>query len=192
VCWTGSNFPTSRTLSSPDLLSSAPNEGAGRRRARAAWLTSTIRVTEAVVEQNITQSASSEKRHTLRRCSWCGRPNRRQQRSLATHGVEAATVSWLGCDFISSGTPDPGVAFGFLPLPETFGHLHFHRTSSHTTTSTMTIQTSNATPLANPQPPNTLRVADLSQTHHIQTLPLDVLAEIFAYVRKCQRPPARG
>jgi hypothetical protein len=47
----------------------------------------------------------------------------------------------------------------------------------------MTIQTSNATSLANPQPPDTLRVADLPQTHHIQTLPLDVLAEIFTYVR---------
>jgi hypothetical protein len=73
--------------------------------------------------------------------------------------------------------------FALLPRPETFGHLHFYRTSSHTTTSTMAIQTSNATSLANPQPPDTLHVADLPQTHHIQTLPLDVLAEIFAHVR---------
>jgi hypothetical protein len=46
----------------------------------------------------------------------------------------------------------------------------------------MTIQTSNAASLANPQPPDTLHVADLPQAHHIQTLPLDVLVEIFTYV----------
>jgi hypothetical protein len=47
----------------------------------------------------------------------------------------------------------------------------------------MAIQTSNAASLANPQPPDTLRVADLPQINHTQTLPLDIIAEIIAYVR---------
>jgi hypothetical protein len=47
----------------------------------------------------------------------------------------------------------------------------------------MAIQTSNAASLANPQPPDMLRVADLAHTDHTQPLPLDVIAEIIAYVR---------
>jgi hypothetical protein len=46
----------------------------------------------------------------------------------------------------------------------------------------MAIQTSNAASLANSQPPDTLRVADLAQTKHTQPLPLDVIAEITTYV----------
>ena len=46
----------------------------------------------------------------------------------------------------------------------------------------MAIQTSNAASLANSQPPDTLRVADLAQTNHTQPLPLDVIAEIIVYV----------
>jgi hypothetical protein len=70
-----------------------------------------------------------------------------------------------------------------LPPPKTFGHLHLYRTPSHTATSTMAIQTSNAASLANRQSPDTLRVADLPQTNHAQTLPLDVIAEIITHVR---------
>jgi hypothetical protein len=47
----------------------------------------------------------------------------------------------------------------------------------------MAIQTSNATSPANPQPPDTLHVADLPQINHIQTLPLDVITEIITYIR---------
>jgi hypothetical protein len=67
-----------------------------------------------------------------------------------------------------------------LPPPKTFGHLHLYRTPSHTATSTMAIQTSNAASLANRQSPDTLRIADLP---HAQTLPLDVIAEIITHVR---------
>jgi hypothetical protein len=47
----------------------------------------------------------------------------------------------------------------------------------------MAIQTSNAASIANPQPPDTLHVADLPQINRIQTLPVDVITEIIAYVR---------
>ena len=47
----------------------------------------------------------------------------------------------------------------------------------------MAIQTSNAASLANPQPPDTLRIADLAHTDHIQLLPLEMITEIIAYVR---------
>jgi hypothetical protein len=130
-------------------------------------------------------------RNTPRRCSRCSRPNRRQQSSLTTYDVGAATALWLRSRAAFSFVPQHGVLpsqlssssdLALLPPPETFSHLHLYRTLSHIVTSTMAIQTSNAVSLANPQPPNTLRVTDLP---HIQTLPLDVIAEIIAYVRQC-------
>jgi hypothetical protein len=100
-------------------------------------------------------------------------------------------VSWLGCDLIAWYSRPRLTLFcslqtldlALLLPPETFGHLRLYRTSSHTATSTMAIQTPNATSLANPQPPDTLCVADLAHTNHTQPLPLDVIAEIIAHVR---------